>query len=54
MGHASREPLSAAAQDAACTIHKDELERADNPLKVDGLLPKPAKTEPSLDDVMSW
>ena len=25
-------------------IHHDELERADNPLKVDGLLPKPAPT----------
>jgi sulfite dehydrogenase (quinone) subunit SoeB len=36
------------------TIHEDELVRADNPLKVDGLLPKPAKSEPSLDDVMSW
>ena len=35
-------------------IHKDELERVDNPLKLDGLLPKPAKSEPSLDDVMSW
>ena len=35
-------------------IHEDELARADNPLKVDGLLPKPAKSEPSLDDVMSW
>jgi Fe-S-cluster-containing dehydrogenase component len=35
-------------------IHADELERADNPLKVDGLLPKPAKSDPSLDDVMSW
>jgi len=35
-------------------IHEDELARVDNPLKVDGLLPKPAKSEPSLDDVMSW
>lgn len=35
-------------------IHEDELVRSDNPLKVDGLLPKPAKSEPSLDDVMSW
>ena len=26
----------------------------DNPLKVDGLKPKPAKSEPSLDDIMSW
>ena len=35
-------------------IHADELQRVDNPLKVDGLLPKPAKSEPSLDDIMSW
>jgi len=35
-------------------IHADELERADNPLKIDGLLPKPSKAEPSLDDVTSW
>jgi len=35
-------------------IHKDELERADNPLKVDGQLPKPGKGEPSMDDVSSW
>ena len=35
-------------------IHEDELVRADNPLKIDGLLPKPAKSEPSLDDLMSW
>jgi Fe-S-cluster-containing dehydrogenase component len=35
-------------------IHEDELARVDNPLKKDGLLPKPAKSEPSLDDVMSW
>ena len=35
-------------------VHPDELERADNPLKIDGLLPKPAKSEPSLDDVTSW
>ena len=35
-------------------IHDDELERADNPLKIDGQLPKPAKSEPSLDDVTSW
>ena len=38
----------------AMHIHEDELERVDNPLKIDGLLPKPAKSEPSLDDVMSW
>jgi len=35
-------------------VHADELERADNPLKIDGLLPKPSKAEPSLDDVTSW
>jgi hypothetical protein len=35
-------------------IHEDELARADNPLKIDGLLPKPAKSEPALDDVTSW
>jgi len=35
-------------------IHLDELERADNPLKKERLLPKPDKDEPSLDDVTSW
>jgi len=35
-------------------IHEDELERADNPLKVDGLLPKPGKGEPSMEDVSAW
>jgi len=35
-------------------IHDDELERADNPLKIDSQLPKPAKSDPSLDDVTSW
>ena len=35
-------------------IHPDELERQDNPLKVDGKLPRPATSEPSLDDVTSW
>jgi hypothetical protein len=35
-------------------IHKDELERADNPLKVDGLLPKPGKNESSLEDASAW
>jgi sulfite dehydrogenase (quinone) subunit SoeB len=35
-------------------IHEDELVRTDNPLKIDGLLPKPAKSEPSLDDSTSW
>ncbi|GAB1414212.1 hypothetical protein MASR1M97_29480 [Candidatus Desulfobacillus denitrificans] len=35
-------------------IHEDELVRADNPLKIEGRLPKPALSEPSLDDVTSW
>jgi Fe-S-cluster-containing dehydrogenase component len=35
-------------------IHPDELERHDNPLKVDGKLPRPATVEPALDDVTSW
>jgi Fe-S-cluster-containing dehydrogenase component len=35
-------------------IHPDELTRQDNPLKVDGLLPRPATSEPALDDVTSW
>jgi hypothetical protein len=35
-------------------LRHDEIERADNPLKIDGLLPKPGKAEPSLDDVTSW
>jgi hypothetical protein len=34
-------------------IHSDVLQRADNPLKIDGLLPKPRESDPSLDDVMS-
>jgi Fe-S-cluster-containing dehydrogenase component len=35
-------------------IREDELERADNPLKIDSQLPKPGKAEPALDDVTSW
>jgi Fe-S-cluster-containing dehydrogenase component len=35
-------------------IHPDELERADNPLRIDSQLPRPAKSEPALDDVTSW
>jgi Fe-S-cluster-containing dehydrogenase component len=35
-------------------IHPDELKRVDNPLKVDGKLPKPAPGAPALDDVTSW
>ncbi len=36
------------------TILPDELQRADNPLKVDGKLPKPALKDASLDDTTSW
>jgi sulfite dehydrogenase (quinone) subunit SoeB len=35
-------------------IHDDELERADNPLKVDRKQPRPAKGEPTLDDAVTW
>jgi Fe-S-cluster-containing dehydrogenase component len=35
-------------------IHDDELMRADNPLKKEGVQPKPDFREPSLDDVTSW
>jgi Fe-S-cluster-containing dehydrogenase component len=35
-------------------IHEDELIRADNPLKKEGELPRPALSTPSLDDVTSW
>jgi hypothetical protein len=35
-------------------IHKDELERVDNPLRIDGQLPQPALNDPALDDVTSW
>jgi Fe-S-cluster-containing dehydrogenase component len=35
-------------------IAAEELQRVDNPLKIDGKLPKPARSDPSLDDVMSW
>jgi Fe-S-cluster-containing dehydrogenase component len=35
-------------------IHEDELERADNPLKVDRQLPRPGHGEPTLDDVTTW
>jgi hypothetical protein len=35
-------------------IHTDELVRADNPLKVEGHLPKPPKGTPTLDDATSW
>ncbi len=36
------------------SIHDDELERADNPLKVDRQQPRPAKSEPTLDDAVTW
>jgi len=36
------------------TIHEDELMRADNPLKIDGKLPKPSKQLQTLDDTTSW
>jgi Fe-S-cluster-containing dehydrogenase component len=35
-------------------IEEDELVRVDNPLKIDGKLPKPPLKDPSLDDVTSW
>ena len=35
-------------------IREDELERADNPRKIDSQTPSPARNEPSLDDVTSW
>jgi Fe-S-cluster-containing dehydrogenase component len=35
-------------------LHDDQLTRIDNPLKIDGKLPKPGLHEPSLDDVTSW
>jgi hypothetical protein len=35
-------------------IEAEDLARVDNPLKVDGKLPKPARKDPSLDDVTSW
>ena len=38
----------------AVRIAADQLVRADNPLKVDGKLPKPGLDEPALDDSTSW
>jgi Fe-S-cluster-containing dehydrogenase component len=38
----------------AITIQPEELTRADNPLKVDGKLPRPPQKDPALDDVTSW
>jgi len=36
------------------TLHKDELVRADNPLKIEGELPRPSFNAPSIDDLSSW
>lgn len=35
-------------------LHEDQLERADNPLKIDGLVPDSPEKAPSLEDVTSW
>jgi Fe-S-cluster-containing dehydrogenase component len=35
-------------------VETDQLVRADNPLKIDGKLPKPPPTDAALDDVTSW
>ncbi|HHB12653.1 MAG TPA: 4Fe-4S dicluster domain-containing protein [Chromatiales bacterium] len=35
-------------------IHADELIRADNPLKKEGVPPKPPKDQPTLDETTSW
>ncbi len=35
-------------------VAPEQIVRADNPLKVDGRLPKPPKDSPSLDDTTSW
>jgi Fe-S-cluster-containing dehydrogenase component len=39
---------------AEVKVRTEDLERVDNPLKVDGKLPRPRADEPSLDDVTSW
>jgi sulfite dehydrogenase (quinone) subunit SoeB len=36
------------------TVHADELQRVDNPRKIDGKLPRPATGAPALDDVTTW
>ncbi|CAA7627035.1 Fe-S-cluster-containing hydrogenase components 1 [Candidatus Terasakiella magnetica] len=36
------------------TVHRDELVRVDNPLKVEGELPRPAFTTPTIDGASSW
>jgi hypothetical protein len=36
------------------TLHRDELERVANPLKIDRKLPKPDVKSPSLDDSTTW
>jgi len=35
-------------------IHQDELVRADNPLRVEGHLPRPSEGASTLDDASSW
>jgi Fe-S-cluster-containing dehydrogenase component len=35
-------------------LDEDQLERADNPLKIDGLVPDSPEKAPSLEDVTSW
>jgi sulfite dehydrogenase (quinone) subunit SoeB len=35
-------------------VDPEELQRQDNPLKVDGKLPRPPASDPALDDVTSW
>ena len=36
------------------TLHHDELVRVDNPLKIEGELPRPSFNAPSIDDLSSW
>ena len=38
----------------ALRVDPEDLQRQDNPLKVDGKLPRPAVSDPALDDVTSW
>ncbi|MCK7582652.1 MAG: 4Fe-4S binding protein [Chromatiales bacterium] len=42
VGHAARPITTCRGARRACSIHEDELVRADNPLKIEGQLPKPA------------
>lgn len=39
---------------AEVKVRAEDLARVDNPLKVDGKLPRPRPDEPALDDVTSW